>query len=376
MKIKLAQSILNKSLNTVFRIISPKPTHPILSNILIVGSQEENIIRFTAYNLSEQITISQECKISEDFSITVPAKRFTDIVSKLPSEELSLELKETKSKNNEDSSGLQILIKSKSGKYLIPAIDSNEFPAISEMEECTEIKLPAQIFKESVESCLFSAATDETKQVLRGLNLFISGGDLNIAATDGHRLAVSRQNLDCELTINCTIPAAAMKEATRLIEQEEDLVCKIDKYQCCLQWSNILFVSRILEGDYPQYDALIPKLFSGTATLDRNRLIKSLSRVEIFASTIDKCVEVNLKHNQMIVAVKTSDIGNGSEVLEVQYMGEDIDFVFNISYLMEGLKHISTNEVDMNFNNNLAPVIFNPVGGENYTYLSMPIQKR
>ncbi|MEN9566715.1 MAG: polymerase beta subunit, partial [Cyanobacteriota bacterium] len=317
-----------------------------------------------------------------------------DIVTRLPEIEITLEVPETE--RTEQEASFVTTISSTSGQFQLTGIDAAEFPELPTVEpEAQTIELPIAVLNQGLGGCLFAASTELSKQILTGVHLKIQGngpggfGDtIEFAATDSHRLAVVATNLndsESESTIELpqlavTIPAKALRELERIISNaaEGDKVkVSFDEQVMMFEYSDRLLTSTKISGDYPAYGQLIPQNFSREIILDRKRLISSLELVAVLAQK-NNLVKFSLHkdRSELVVSADAQDVGNAEQSLPAEIMGDDIEIAFNIKYLMDGLKALSTTQIKMQLNEGYQPVIFSPLGGLTMTYLVMPVQLR
>ncbi len=205
----------------------------------------------------------------------------------------------------------------------------------------------------------------------------------------GHRLAVVEtinENLNDDEeqpeNVEVTLPNKALRELERMLahssKEDEPVAMYFDSGQVVFEWQNQRLTSRTLEGQYPAYRQLIPNSFERELILDRKQFISALERIAVLADQKNNIAKVSIdsESQEITLSVETQEIGSGMESMSAQIKGDDIDIAFNIKYLMEGLKALPSAEIQMQLNNNLAPVIFSPVGGIKMTYLAMPVQLR
>lgn len=274
-------------------------------------------------------------------------------------------------------------------------IDAAEFPELPTIETGQTIELPISILNQGLGGCLFAASTELSKQVLTGVHLKTQGlgqddlGDiLEFAATDSHRLAVVATDLNVESTatsgklpsLAVTIPAKALRELERIVGDavdEDKVKVSFDEQVMVFELGDRLLTSSRILGDYPAYGQLIPQNFTREIVVDRKRLLSSLELVAVLAQK-NNLVKFSLENDksELVVSADAQDIGNAEQSLPAQIIGEDIEIAFNIKYLMDGLKALSTNEIKMQLNEWNQPVIFSPLGGVKMTYLVMPVQIR
>lgn len=388
MKLICRQSDLSSGLSLVSRAVSSRPTHPVLGNVLLDADAVKNCLRLTAFDLSLGIQSSFTADVQQGGQITLPAKLLNDIISRLPDGDITLAIAPD---DGEGDSHLTT-ITSESGRFQIRGLNADDFPALPTVEGVKPLMLPVGTLNEGLRGSLFAASTDETKQVLTGVHIKGSSDSLEFAATDGHRLAVVEapthiENDEGETVVtgsdladfDVTIPARALRELERMVASQDnsDLVSLVvNDTQVIFELGDQRLTSRKLDGAYPAYQQLIPRQFSRTVSLDRKRLISALERVSVLADQKNNLVKFTLETttNQLHVAVEAQDLGNGEESMAAEILGEGGEIAFNIKYLMDGLKAMPSNDIQMQLNEGNQPVIFTPLGGLKMTYLVMPVQ--
>ena len=390
MKLVCTQSDLSTNLSLTSRAVPSRPTHPVLANVLLQADADTNQVSLTAFDLSLGIRTSFSAEVLQSGAIALPAKLLNDITSRLSEGEITLE------EENQDSDdlgeGITVILTPESGRYQLRAMEPEEFPELPIIENAKSVLISAQSLINGLRGSLFATSADETKQVLTGIHLTQKQDILEFAATDGHRLAVvettnelpesASEDEEVQTQLEVTVPAKALRELEKMLAHssspEEPVTVLFDQGQIIFEWQNQRLTSRTLEGQYPAYRLLIPQTFEREIVLDRKQLLSSLERIAVFADQKNNIVKLSIDSGQqnIVLSVETQDIGSGREPIPAQISGEDIDIAFNIKYLMEGLKAISASEIQMQLNNNLAPVIFSPVGGVKMTYLAMPVQLR
>ena len=391
MKIICASFDLKDHLSLVSRAVPSRPEPPVLGNVLIQASETSQKVSLIAFDGSLGIKTSFNAQVDAGGSITLPARLLNDIVTRLPEIEITLEVPEAE----QEEANFVTTISSTSGQFQLTGIDAAEFPELPTIEpEAQTIELPIAVLNQGLGGCLFAASTELSKQILTGVHLKIQGigqggGDtLEFAATDSHRLAVVATNLndsESESTVELpplavTIPAKALRELERIVSNaaEGDKVkVSFDEQVMVFEYRDRLLTSTKISGDYPAYGQLIPQKFSREIILDRKRLISSLELVAVLAQK-NNLVKFSLHkdNSELVVSADAQDIGNAEQSLPAEIMGDDIEIAFNIKYLMDGLKALSTTEIKMQLNEGYQPVIFSPLGGLTMTYLVMPVQLR
>lgn len=374
MKIICSQSDLKSNLALVSRVVPSRPTHPVLANILIEAS--EDTLKLTGFDLSLGIKTSFTASIQEGGRLTVPAKLLNDIVSRLPEGEITLV------QQGQQDENILLEIESASGKFQVRGLGATDYPELPEIKDGETLFVPKDVLAEGLKGTAFAASEDDTKQVLTGVHFIGSEDTLELAATDGHRLSVVKSSLESEIEINeVTIPAKALKEVEKMIvnsSDEEQLAISMDESQVVFKLGRQTLTSRKLEGTYPAYRQLMPTEFKRKVVLDRKKLINALDLVSVLSDSKNNIVKLSIdaEKDQIVLSVDAKEIGKGQQFLTAEITGDNAQIGFNVKYLLEGLKAITSEEVQMQLNDPHQPVILNPLGAVNMTYLVMPVQLR
>ncbi len=375
MKLVCRQTDLNANLSLVSRAVPSRPTHPILANVLLSANAQTQQVSLTAFDLSLGIKTTFSAEVETGGEIALPAKLLNDIVSRLPDGEIELE------QTKEAALGVSLI--SASGRYQVRGMEVEEFPELPVIEEGEAVYLPTEALMEGLHAALFATSSDDTKQILTGLHLTVKQDILEFAATDGHRLAVveTTNTVDTATPLEVTIPARSLRELERMLgvgEPVELLTMHQGQGQIVFEWAEQRLTSRVLEGQYPAYRQLIPRQFERQITLERKQLLSALERIAVMADQKNNIVKfsINSLQEELSLSVEAQDVGSGRESIKAQISGEDLDFAFNIKYLMDGLKALPTNEIQMEVNTATSPIILTPLGSLKMTYLIMPVQIR
>ncbi len=382
MKFVCTQHDLNVNLALVSRAVPARPTHPVLANIKIEATVDPDRIRLTGFDLSLGIQTSFTAQVSEPGILTLPAKLLNDIIAKLPSGDLTID--------DEGIGENLVNITSASGKYQMRGMSAEEFPELPSIEDGEINSLSATAFIDGLKGSLVACSQDETKQILTGVYMKVEPDRLEFAATDGHRLGIvevyppatdETPTTDRERgSFEVTVPAKALRELEKMLTSRPDgdkLGAQLEQGQVVFAWGDQKLTTRTLEGKYPDYRLLIPRQFQRQITVDRKQLLSALERIGILADTTNLVkFSIDAGNGSIALSVEAQDRGNGRELLTAQISGADLDIAFNIKYLMDGLKTLPTNEITINLNGPLEPVILKPLGGIEMTYLVMPVQLR
>jgi DNA polymerase-3 subunit beta len=383
MKLVCSQSELTASLQLVSRAVASRPTHPVLANVLLTADAATGRLSLTGYDLNLGIQTSLPAAVESSGAITLPARLFADIVSRLSSDSpLTLSCAEGEE---------QVELTSLSGTYRMRGMPAEDFPDLPLSQSGTPIRLDADSLVRGLRSTLFASSGDEAKQILTGVHLRLAGTGLECAATDGHRLAVQR--LEDALAAGdeavagaepfaVTVPNRSLRELERLLSgrsAEEPLSLFSERGQVVVLWADQVLTSRTIDGTYPNYRQLLPDSFSRRLMLDRRALSAALERVAVLADQHNNVVRLSSEPllGKVKIAADAQDVGSGSEELAVTAEGDAIEIAFNVRYLLDGLKAISADQVVLQCNGPTTPAVLAPVGeDDSFTYLVMPVQIR
>lgn len=384
MKLVCSQSDLKTHLSLVSRAVPTRPTHPVLGNVLFETDADTQRITLTAFDLSLGLQTSFPAQVSESHIFTLPAKLLNDIVTRLPEGEITLlGMEEGEEEGTEDHFSVTLI--SASGRFRLRGMSAEEYPHLPEITTGEALQVPVQALIDGLSSTLFAASNEEAKQVLTGVHLTRQEESLEFAATDGHRLAVLDATNEAIEGVTegfaVTIPARALRELERMIKTQKEgamVNLRCDEGQVVFELDSQRLTSRMLEGNYPAYDQLIPNQFSKQVTLERKRLLTSLELVAVLADQQNNVIKfsVDQENQQLSLSVDAKEVGSAMESISAQVTGESIDIAFNVKYLMDGLKAFRGNEIQMQLNEATQPIIFTPLGELKMTYLVMPVQLR
>lgn len=371
MKFACDQSDLNNCLSLVVKAVPSRPSHPVLGNVLVKLSKELQMCCITGFDLSLGIQSAFTAEIEEEGMLTIPAKIFIDIVSRMEGS-LSFNL------DSEDEN--LIHIKSGSGSYNIRGMSADEFPELPEVKG-DQIELPAKELIKGLKGTIFCASPDETKQVLTGVHIVVSEDQIEFASTDGHRLSRIQTPIEGGVDVSMTIPARALREVERMLLANptlESASIRFDESQIVFEMGLQKLTSRKLEGQFPIYNQLIPNKFTGKINVDRKVFIASAERIGVLADQRNNILKCSIDYDSQSISlsVDAKEVGSGVESVPVQCDGDLEEIAFNIKYLIDGLKSLNSSEIQIQLNKATSPVVVKPLTGDKMIYLIMPVQLR
>ena len=375
MKLVCSQAELSSSLQLVSRAVAARPTHPVLANVLLTADAGTGRLSLTGFDLSLGIQTSLSASVATSGAITLPARLFGEIVSRMPSDSpITLSC--------EDGSE-QVELTSVSGSYQMRGMPADDFPELPLAQAGTPIKLDPEVLIKGLRATLFASSGDEAKQLLTGVHLGLDQNGLECAATDGHRLAVLRlQNASSsEAELDVTVPARSLRELERLLSSRggsDSVILFCDRGQVVFQWADQVLTSRSLDGTYPNYRQLIPESFGRQLQVDRKGLLSALERIAVLADQHNNVVKLTSDPaaGQLSISADAQDVGSGSEAIGAQVSGDAIQIAFNVRYVLEGLKAMGSEQVQLQCNAPTTPVVLAPQDDSSFTYLVMPVQIR
>ena len=377
MEILSVEIILNKEdfsngIKIVEKVTSQKAIQPILSNILIETVSSDRI-RFCATDLNLAINYKTKAQVEKEGSITLSARKISEIVSKLSSSEITL--KSIDETNN---------VKIKSGKTEFDLISLNldEFPKTSNetsQEEYKTVVLNKNEFSKAIKQVIFAVSQQETQAVLTGVCFTIEGNILELAATDGNRLTRIQKEIKTpsDELINFIVPSKTLQEVQRIssLVEDEDITLKIQKNKILFEFEDLAFQSRLIDGVYPKYQQLIPAANDKKIVIDRAELINSIERVSIMVNDRTNVVKFNFTQGQLEIMADTPEAGRSKDYIDIEYNFDDMLTAFNYRYVLDGLKNMDSKNVEIEISDVLAASIFKPQDdNSNYICLIMPVK--
>lgn len=362
MDLKVTQENLNKALNNVARIASSRTTLPILNNILIQA--QNNRLKIAATNLDIAISQHVGTKIEKEGSLTIPARLFHDYINNMPTSTISLK-----------QDGNKLHINTNNYKSTINGTPIDDYPVMPAISEGSSFVIPAQAFKKSLQQVLFAASSDEARPVLTAVYLHTINGVLFIAATDSYRLA-EKQIQDVKNEVSLLIPVSAIVDLVRVIsDQAQDIDISYDGQQVCFALESIELITRLIDGNYPDYKKLIPTTFKNTAKVKKTDLIAVTKVAGLFSRENAGSITVTLneEENSLYVDAIASQVGENSSKVEGVINGSE-SITLNSRYLLDGLQAISSDEITFNFNGKLEPIVLKDEKDSSYTHVIMPLK--
>ena len=362
MKIKIFKENLLQGILKVQNVVSPKATLPILSNMLM-ETKKNSCVRLYATDLDIGISCEIPVQILEEGAITVPAKKFSDIIKELPAGDVVISTK----KNN------QIEIEGDKFLFKLNGLPKEEFPKFPEFKNLEAVTLDQSVFKEMLRMTSFAVSHEESRYILNGVLLEIDGQTMRIVATDGRRLAKIERKLDTAIKkeIKIIIPVKAINEITRNLKDEGTASFTTGINQVLFDVNNVLIATRIVEGEFPNYTQVIPAEQKTKIKINTQEFLSAIRRANLLATPDFQAVKFEVFKDKLVVSKITPDVGESREEVGIEYGGSETIVGFNPGFFIEVLKNISDDKISLEL---LGPDKPGVVRLQDYLYLALPMR--
>lgn len=373
MEFNLKTEDLIAGVSIVERTVSTRSTLPIIGNILFEAQKGE--LKLSANNLEMGVEVRILAEVKGSGSILIPGKTLGGIVPKLPQGDIAFKISEK---------GM-VKISYKESSFSIHGLPADEFPALLKVKDGKTFYLDTADFLKLVKKTIFAVSTSEDKYVLSGVLLEVGKtkdahdpSNLRMIATDGYRLARAAAQVNGLESITCSaiVPAKALSEFSKIVQQKEDKIkIIISNDQIAFEHSNAYLVSRLIQGQFPDYRQVVPKKAEIKILLPADQFLDAAERSAVIAGGSANVVKIEIAGKKVHLVASTPDVGSVDEVILADVRGgEKTQIAFNIKLIIDALKAIDTEQVELELSGPLSPGIIKPVGGEDFLYITMPIR--
>lgn len=365
MKFTIDQPKLLPALTTVARSCAQKPQLPVLNNILI--HVEGGRVNLSATNLEIGIVKSLPVEQPQEGSVTIPSKILVETISNLSAEKITLE-----------ASPDQIKITTPSFTGSINGISPDEFPTIPLTGEDV-VTLDPKVLIKSLPEVTFAAAVDEGRPVLTGILTQIGNKKLDLVSTDGYRLAHKSISVEADSTFKSLIPKKTLEEIFRLVSEEEvdsiTVSLSQDNNQIIFTLGNTKLSSRLIEGNFPAWEKIIPESFKARVVVDKQKLQKAVKLAAVFTRSEANVVKLKNETDKLILSSTAKELGDQTTQVQAQSEGESLQIAFNTKFLLDVLTYSpsSSSQIIIELSGNLSAASFKPMGEEGLQYIIMPV---
>lgn len=361
MKFKIDKKTLLMGIQTVQSVVTPKIALPILSNILL--ETQGKGIKLTATDLDIGISCVIPVDIQEGGAITIPAKKFGDIIKELPGEEVEINTK----KNN------LVIIETGNCQFKIMGLSPEEFPRLPEFKDSKVIQLEQGVLKEMLGLTSFAVSVDETRYILNGILMRIQKNNLILVATDGKRLAFIERKIkqDTDCRANIIIPIKTIQELIRNLKDEGGVSLILGNNQVLFDLGNIVIISRLIEGEFPDYQQVIPPIADNKIIIDREQFLLTIKRAALLSTPDYQAVKLEVFKNKLVVSKSTPDIGESREEVAIEYRGKEMVIGFNPNYIADVLKNLHSEKIEFELIDSEKP---GAIRVDGYVYIVLPMR--
>jgi DNA polymerase-3 subunit beta len=373
-KLVCAQRALAEGLAVVERAVPSKSPLPVLSNILLVT--DDGRLKLVANNLEMAISAWVGAEVADEGAVTLPARLLSDFVSTLVGGDVQMELKP-------GTKTMQL----KCGRYEanINGIDAEDFPAVPSVGEGPRSRVPAKTLRSAINQVAFAAATDETRPVLSGVLVTLESDQLTMAAADGFRLAVRTVEVAEPVTdkLSLLVPARTLIELARIIADSDDpveIAATPTRNQVMFQYPGLLVVSRLIEGQFPDYQRIIPQSYQTRVVLPVSDFLQATKTAAVFSRDNSNIVRLavapsgeELVPGRVDVLASSAEMGDNAGQLDGSVEGEETQIAFNVRYLRDALEAVNSGEVALEITGPTSPGLLKPVAGAGHLHVIMPM---
>ncbi len=371
MKVICSKDELIKGMQLVQPVITSKATLPVLSNFLFETDGQK--VKLSATDLEIGVNCYIKADVQKEGGITIPAKRFADIIRELPDGDIEIKADETK----------QINIKSAKSKFTLMGIDKKEYPTLPEFPKDNVVKIKTSVLNSLFKKTVFAVSKDEQRYVLNGVYLLIDKGDIKAVATDGRRLAyICEKTNDAKVSGKSIIPTKAVSDILRLLslnDKIEEATLGFSDNQAAVEIGDITFQANLIEGVFPNYEQVIPKKSNSKIKIKTEEFMAAIKQMAPLtsgkiASDKTSAVKLTFDKNRLAVSANTAGLGSGETEIEIEYSGEQTDINFNPNYVKDILQNIEDANVQFSYTTSQNPVVLTPESNENYICVVMPMR--
>ena len=362
MKFTVSKEALLDGLQKVQHVVSTRTTLPILSNVLLVA--EGGRLRLTTTDLDVGITGTVEANVSKEGATTLPAKRLVNIIRELPASEVEISV---------DAKNVAS-IQCGPSFFKIIGLGQDDFPPLPDFQGAKEYRIPQTLLRDGLKKTSYAISTDETRYVLNGIYTSFREGKLTLVATDGRRLAMVENDLDFPASqeVDLIIPTKAIQELQRLLSNEGEVLVSLSDNQISFAIGDHLLVSKLIEGNYPNYRQVIPGDSSERVELPREATLETVRRVSLLSSDKSNSVKLVFSPNQVEVTANSPDVGEARETMEVAYEGKNLQIAFNPEFLKAPLQNLEEETVYLDLIDEMSPGVVRIEGS--FLYVIMPMR--
>jgi len=366
MHIRVERDAFVDALGPVQSVVEMKKALPILSHVLLDANQEGLSLFGTDLDVGLRKHVAAE--VIKPGAITLSAKKLYEVAKELPSSVIEFQA----------DPDLQVAISCQRSNFRMKGLAREEFPSLPDLRGGDELILEARLFRDLLRKTLFAVSSDQTRYALTGVLLQANDNNLNMVATDGHRLALvrmARPETSGKATIEALIPKKAMVEAAKIARDEVGEVrIRLSENQIILQQDTTTLVARLIDGQFPNYDQVVPSFTPNQINISKDVLHGALRRTSAIMGERTTPTEFDFQAGRLLISCVNMDLGEAHEEVEITYTGEGVKIGFNARYILDFLSAVDSESITLHLTDPLSPAVFRATGDDQYSCVIMPMR--
>ena len=364
MKLTAEREKLLAPLQAVIGVVERRQTMPVLANVLLGVAQGK--LSIAATDLEVELVAATEVTVQQPGDITVPGRKFLDILRALPE----------KSSVSMSTEGEKVVIRAARSRFTLSTLPAAEFPVIDDINAQQTVQIPRKDLARLLEKTHFSMAQQDVRYYLNGMLLEIDGAMLRAVATDGHRLALCEAALETKAKTSqqVIVPRKGVLELQRVLTDEGTAAVAIGPNHVRAQIGDVRFTSKLIDGRFPEYSRVIPAAPGAAIRADRDILRQALQRTAILSNEKYRGIRINVRNNAITVQAHNPEQEEAEEEIEVAYSGDELEVGFNVNYLLDALSAIEGQEVELGLTDSNSSCLIRSPGNSSARYVVMPMR--
>ena len=373
MKLSIAKTEFLRGLGRIQSIVEKRNSMPILANTLLEAPErgQDAKLHLAATDLEVGVRSLHSAHVQEPGGLTVAAKKLFEILRELPDDQVELE----------STANSYLEIRCNRSRFTLAGTAPEEYPTLPEFSPELTVPISAAVLSTMIERTMYAASVDETRYNLNGVYFEVLGetGEIRLVATDGHRLACVDHAIDGDvsaLASGVIIPRKGLGELKRLVDEPdaEEIELAFARNSGLARKGDVTLVMRLIEGEFPNYNQVIPKDLSRHLILPTDPLVHALRRVALLSSERSRAVKLELTEGQLVITSSNPDLGDAREELDVDYGGDPLSIGFNARYLMDAISAVQSKEIRFSFQDELSPARITPPDDDKTLAVVMPMR--
>lgn len=366
MHIRVERDVFVDALGPVQGVVEVKKALPILSHVLLDATQDSLSLFGTDLDVGLRKQVAAE--VIKPGAITLSAKKLYEVAKELPSAIIEFQA----------DPDLQVAISCQRSHFRMRGLAREEFPTLPDLRGGDELTLEARLFRDLLRKTLFAVSSDQTRYALTGVLLQAQSANLNMVATDGHRLALVRMprpEASGTAAIDALVPKKAMVEAVKIARDDVGQVCiRLADNQIILQQDTTTLVARLIDGQFPNYDQVVPSFTPNQINISKEVLHGALRRTSAIMGERTTPTEFDFQAGRVLISCVNMDLGEAHEEVEIAYTGEGVKIGFNARYILDFLSAVDSESITLYLTDPLSPAVFRATGDDQYSCVIMPMR--